>query len=198
MKSAKLVSATLDPAAASASKKRSIQDIFSSGNDEEDEPPRKKRSSKFEGLESEAAQPDASDVQDIQELLATTKRQIEERKRQNQVLLAQQGFAPQQAPIVLPTLSFVGLQNPLLQQPLVQHSPSVHPLAYSRELHLTRGMSMGPSALDKAVKAAEVQCVCRACLLAKGFITCLIWANLFYCCLSHNVCLSSKLASRAS
>lgn len=34
---------------------------------------------------------------------------------------------------------------------------SVHPLAYARELQMMRGMTVGPSALDKAMKAAEVR-----------------------------------------
>ena len=112
-----------------------------------------------------------SDQQDIQELLAITKKQIEERKRQNQALLAQQGLVAMGLPPVgqahnpLATSGppgMQGIQKVLLNRPLVvQQSVSVHPLAYSRELHMTRGMSMGPSALDKAVKAAEVR-ICRS------------------------------------
>lgn len=90
--------------------------------------------------------------------------QIEVRKRQNQALLAQQNYASviaSQPPALTQALLMqqslaLASQKPLLQTPMQQTSQSVHPLAYSRELHLTRGLSMGPSALDKAVKAAEV------------------------------------------
>lgn len=47
-----------------------------------------------------------------------------------------------------------GMQN--LRQQL---GATVHPLAYSRELHMVRNAGLGPSALDKAIKAAEV-CLC--------------------------------------
>lgn len=123
-----------------------------------------------ENIEAESAT--TSDQQDIQELLAITKKQIEERKKQNQALLAQQTTL---VPMGLPPVGqahnplatggppgMQGIQKVLLNRPLIpQQNVSVHPLAYSRELHMTRGMSMGPSALDKAVKAAEVS-ECRS------------------------------------
>lgn len=122
------------------------------------EPPKKKASKV--PTEAEGALPSPSDVQDIKELLASTKKQIEEKKRQTQSLLAQQGLAqpppPPQQPLPLAPQG-VGVVNqaPLLQTPRQQQG-SVHPLAYSRELHLVRGSGLGPSALDKAIKAAEV------------------------------------------
>lgn len=108
-----------------------------------------------------------TEPQDIQKLLASARKQIEERTKQTQALLAQQGLVSQpqmQTPSVLaqqgwggqPQLQMQGFpQPPLLQTPR-QHSTSVHPLAYSREKHLARGLGLNPSALDKAIKAAEV------------------------------------------
>ena len=157
-----------------APKKRSIQDIFSSDADgsqnDELEPP-KKRASRFIAAEMQAdshpAEAGASDSADIQKLLATTMKQIEERKKQTQALLAQQSVNLQQPQGLLQQPQ--GLLQPplpLLQTPFPQRNTSVHPLAYSREKHLALGMAMGGCALDKAVKAAEVRvCVWSLCNL---------------------------------
>ena len=151
---------------ASSSKKRSIQDIFSSDADvpqsSDVEPPKKKRASRFiaaEMAESSPKETSTNDSGDIQKLLASTIKQIEERKKQTQVLLAKQtSSTAQQQGLVQQNFS-VTPQLPLLQTPFLQRNTSVHPLAYSREKHLALGMAMGGSALDKAVKAAEV-CTC--------------------------------------
>ena len=141
------------------SRKRKMEDIFSTDTETDNEP-KKKRSSKFGVEDLEADKSGSSDVQDIQELLATTKKQIEERKKQTQMLLAKQGLPPPAPPpAALPSQQSTGFQQPLLQHPPA--AATVHPLAYSRELHMTRGMALGPSALDKAVKAAEVRFLCQ-------------------------------------
>ena len=134
-------------------KKRRVEDIFS-GDVDDVEPPKKKANTMI-APESEGVTASPSDVKNIQELLASTKKQIEEKKRQTQSLLAQQGLA-QPSTSTQPPAQYVQppSQLPLLQTPKVQ--ASVHPLAYSRELHLVRGTGLGPSALDKAIKAAEV------------------------------------------
>lgn len=90
----------------SAPKKRSFQDMFSSDpvpdQDSEASQPPKKRPSTLpsgagEGLESEPPSSSA-DARDIQELLESTKRQIEEKKRQTQSLLAKQGLLQTPSP----------------------------------------------------------------------------------------------------
>ena len=146
-----------------APKKRSIQDIFSSEGDgpqNDDLEPPKKRASRFIAAEMQAdshpTEADSSDSADIQKLLATTMKQIEERKKQTQALLAQQSVG---AMNLQQSQGLLQPQLPLLQTPFPQRNTSVHPLAYSREKHLALGMAMGGSALDKAVKAAEV-CLC--------------------------------------
>ncbi len=147
----------------SSSKKRNIQDIFSSDADvsqtDDIEPPKKKRASRFIEMADSPADAGTSDSGNIQKLLATTMKQIEERKKQTQALLAQQTLVavniPQPQGLVQQNFGVVP-QLPLLQTPFMQRNTSVHPLAYSREKHLALGMAMGGSALDKAVKAAEV------------------------------------------
>ena len=106
---------------------------------------------------------DLKEPQDIQKLLATTMKQIEERKKQTQALLAQKGLPMSSPPPAQPPLLAtppIGL--PLAVPPFMrgQHGrqgTSVHPLAYSQQLHEARGLGMGPSDLDKAIKAAEVR-----------------------------------------
>lgn len=149
------------------SKKRSIQDIFS-GDAEGDEAdhPKKKKLSRFvaEAADDEPTPiPSATESQDVQQLVVSTMKQIEERRKQTQALLAQQGLAmplqPQQPmPALFGQQGLGGMQqSPLLKTPFQQRNTSVHPLAYTREKHIALGMTMGPSALDKAVKAAEVR-----------------------------------------
>lgn len=133
-------------------KKRSIEDIFS-GDADDVEPP-KKKANKMVAAEGEGITASPSDMKNIQELLASTKKQIEEKKRQTQSLLAQQGLAQPSTSTQPVQHVQPPVQLPLLQTPKLQ--ASVHPLAYSRELHLVRGTGLGPSALDKAIKAAEV------------------------------------------
>ena len=170
IKSSKLSSALSDVSSTS-SKKRNIQDIFSTDADasqsDDVEPPKKKRASRFITSEigdfpptdAGTSESGTGDSGDIQKLLATTMKQIEERKKQTQALLSQQtlgaGNLPQQQGLAQQGFG-VATQLPLLQTPFVQRNTSVHPLAYSREKHLALGMAIGGSALDKAVKAAEV------------------------------------------
>ena len=98
---------------------------------------KKKRTSRFEGAAANDSASTASNgmpsSQNIQELLANTKKQIEERKKQTQVLLGQQR---------LPTAG-------LLPTPNVS-SMNVYPIA---EHVMSSAMS---EAVEKARKAAEV------------------------------------------
>ena len=169
IKSSKLSSAISDVSSTS-SKKRTIQDIFSNDADPpqtDDVEPLKKRPrpSRFKASEmgdilptdAGSSESGTSDSEDIQKLLATTIKQIEERKKQNQALLSQQTLGAVNLPQQQGQSFGVTTQLPLLQTPFMQQrNTSVHPLAYSREKHLALGMAMGGSALDKAVKAAEV------------------------------------------
>ena len=130
---------------------------------------------------------------DIKTMLANTRREIEERKKETESirLQHQSGSAPLTSGTVPPTFAPLlplppgmlpptlpqqqqqqqqnGLQQALLMQrnraaaiaastqaPADRFGQSVHPLAYARELQVMRGMTVGPSDLEKVIKAAEV------------------------------------------
>lgn len=122
--------------------KRSIEEVITSeecnddcGN-EDHSVQKRKRMSRFEGTTSDPIDTVSNGVpssQNIQELLANTKKQIEERKKQTQVLLAQQK---------LPTAG-------LLPTPGVPPVNTYH----SAEHVMSSAMS---EAVEKARKAAEV------------------------------------------
>lgn len=171
--------------------------IFDDAPDEftQEQPAQKrKRMSRFEGgATSDPVGNGMPSSQNIQELLASTKKQIEERKKQTQALLAQQKLPPTAG--LLPTPSAPPLAAPPLPTPAV---PAVN--KYSEAEHV---MSTAMSeAVEKARKAAEVRvtlatdapptliqplhvpgrkirifptstCVQGACLHAKSTITCL-------------------------
>ena len=162
---------------ASTSKKRNFEDIFSDAVDPSQselvEPPKKKRTSRFvkeEEEESKNTDENDKNPQEIQRLLEETKKQIEERKKQTEALLAKQGLSvpkvvqpPSHQPVVTPSLLPTPTPPLLPIPPSMGQKSSVHPLAYSRELHMARGLGMGPSALDKAIKAAEVRIILLLC-----------------------------------
>ncbi len=178
MKSSKLsVENPLTTGATYQTKKRSLVDRQGSDDEEGGEGiPRKKHSSmailssqlkeenKKNGLGESSDSSKASNASiDIQAMLANTRKQIEERKKQTESLLAAQqkqasyeGGAAQ-GPTTKPAIAAVIEQQKqmLLQQGLTSHT-NVHPLAYHREIQLALGATAGPSALDQAMKNAEV------------------------------------------
>lgn len=129
--------------------------IFDDAPDEftQEQPAQKrKRMSRFEGgATSDPVGNGMPSSQNIQELLASTKKQIEERKKQTQALLAQQKLPPTAG--LLPTPSAPPLATPLATPPLPTHAaPAVN--KYSEAEHV---MSTAMSeAVEKARKAAEV------------------------------------------
>ena len=113
--------------------------IFDDAPDEftQDQPAqKKKRMSRFEGgVASDPVGNGIPSSQNIQELLASTKKQIEERKKQTQALLAQQK---------VPTAG-------LLPTPI---APPVNNMYTAAEHVMSAAMS---EAVEKARKAAEVR-----------------------------------------
>ncbi len=122
---------------------------------------KRKRMSRFEGgATSDAVGNGIPSSQNIQELLASTKKQIEERKKQTQALLAQQQVPPTGG--LLPTPSAPPLSVPPLSvPPLPPAAPARAPAPpvnkYSDAEHV---MSSAMSeAVEKARKAAEVRII---------------------------------------
>jgi len=111
---------------------------------------------------------------DIQAMLASTRKQIEERRKQTESLLVAQKQASEisqaqsgQEALHLgsqatkPSIAAViQQQKEMLQQQGVPvggpQQTSIHPHAYHREIQLAYGATAGPSALDQALKNAEV------------------------------------------
>jgi hypothetical protein len=130
--------------------------IFDDAPDEftQEQPAQKrKRMSRFEGgATSDAVGNGIPSSQNIQELLASTKKQIEERKKQTQALLAQQQVPPTSG--LLPTPSAPPL--PVPPPPAAAARAPAPPVnKYSEAEHM---MSSAMSeAVEKARKAAEVR-----------------------------------------
>jgi hypothetical protein len=134
--------------------------IFDDAPDEftQEQPAQKrKRMSRFEGgATSDAVGNGIPSSQNIQELLASTKKQIEERKKQTQALLAQQQVPPTGG--LLPTPSAPPLPVPPPAAAAAAAAPARAPAPpvnkYSEAEHM---MSSAMSeAVEKARKAAEV------------------------------------------
>ena len=120
--------------------KRTFEDnLFDESSVDQDTPAqKKKRTSRFEGAAtSDAVDNGIPSSQNIQELLASTKKQIEERKRQSQALLAQQK---------LPAAGLLPTPN------IPRMNVSVNPPLAAEQV-LSSAMS---EAVEKARKAAEV------------------------------------------
>ena len=121
--------------------KRNITELVSSddiSSDQDQPSQKKKRTSRFEGATTSDPSTCISDgipsSQNIQELLANTKKQIEERKKQTQALLAQQ---TQPTAGLLPT-------------------PSVPPTNVYQAAERVMSSAMS-EAVEKARRAAEVR-----------------------------------------
>ena len=184
VKSSKLtVQGSLVSVGSSLPKKRSLQDRQDMADDlMEGERPRKRHSILADQLEGEkqrngvngsGSKPTEPKIPiDIQAMLATTRKQIEERKKQTENLLAAQKQAVSQTPAsqeasshpsqaaTKPAIAAVIQQQiQMLQQQGLPGGPqqaSIHPHAFHREVQLAYGATAGPSALDQALKNAEV------------------------------------------
>lgn len=184
MKSSKLsVQGSLLSVGSSLSKKRSLVDRLGGDNEDDDDGggiPRKKHSSlsvlmklsedeKSSVNGKPAKSKDSVTPLDIQAMLANTKKQIEERKRQTETLLAQKqtgasggllsARAPAPAAVSQPkpvVAAVLQHQREVLQQGKTVFQGSTHPLAYQRQLQELYGTTLGPNALDKVMKNAEV------------------------------------------
>ena len=129
--------------------------IFDDAPDEftQDQPAQKrKRMSRFEGgATSDPVGNGMPSSQNIQELLASTKKQIEERKKQTQALLAQQKLPPTAGLLPTPNAPPLAAPHPLP----IPAAPT--PMKYSEAEHV---MSTAMSeAVEKARKAAEVRII---------------------------------------
>ena len=117
--------------------KRNIEELDDTSGDSNHPATKRTRQSRFEGAAadspSDSVQDGVPSSQNIQQLLANTKKQIEERKKQTQFLLAQQKLP---AAGLLPTPA----------KPPVNMYPVVEPV-------MSPAMS---EAVEKARKAAEV------------------------------------------